>query len=108
MVPASVRIKLPREKSKAASPPFLGSGEPGVFQWSLPAIIRCMAMKRGPRSEGPAASSKTMRLPRRSTFSTRLPSAADGGGSNVRTTNGLATRIARSSSPSTLCFSAAT
>ena len=73
----------PVGKSNAARPSLPGGFAPRGFQRRRPAIIRWRTRWRSP------SRAKTMRLPMRRTASTRLPSAARSGGSNVRTRNGL-------------------
>ncbi len=86
LVPASVRVRVPLGKSKAARllrPPRVGRGLlSSGRQWRRPAIIRCRTRNKGsgPRvqgSEGVEAKAKTMRLPMRRRA--RIGLAFDGG-----------------------------
>ena len=50
LVPASVMVRVPVEKSKAASPILPGGRAPAFFQCRRPAIIKCSTRKRSPPS----------------------------------------------------------
>src|SRR5437899_638003 len=94
-VPASVSVSVPVEKSKAARPTLPGTLAPAGFQCSRPAIIRWMTRKRSP------SRAKTTRLPSRRRPVTTRPLAAEIGGSNDRSTKGLASLTRSSRAPKT-------
>ena len=85
---ASVNTSEPAGKSNAASATFFASFAPRGFHRSRPAIIRWITTKRSPSTP------ITIRLPSRSTVSTFAPTSSFGAGLTVRSTNGLAIRIA--------------
>ena len=95
-VPASVSSKVPAvSNSNSASAIRPGGLLPGASHLRRPAIIRWITRKSSP------SSARTIRLARRSTPSTRLPSATASGGTAVRTRNGFSTLIRCSRLPTT-------